>query len=359
MDPSMQQSLLESPEMNMITGQTQKVQYTIQQPQQQQQFQMQSPTIDHFSPTSTSVTGTESVEFPPHSNVSMSSGLLNDDAMLDIDDSSLADFLQDIMTRGSPNFPQDPGSMDMISQTAGSWDVFNFATESSLEFNDMDLGWISSQNHQTTMLNYNVIPDLDEPLDSGQQTPDVRSSINLGAEAFQKSLWNWLPGQREHAWMELPNLSLPHKDMEGLEKRITSDIIEPQLEQSSRDAILAMVLKTNSQENGISAFVTSFPSAQLLNSFMHLFFRSELSKTDSWIHLPTFRPRTQRPEFNGIVVAAGAIVSSVPTGNNPIPCDLLVSHSSFPVRKLGFAIQETVRLALPNIVSIWDIMNRI
>jgi hypothetical protein len=302
--------------MHMMAGQDQTDQYTNQ--QQQQNFPMRIPITDGFSSTPTSLTGTESAECPPHSNISMSSGPLNDDAMLDLDDSSLAEFLQDIMNRGSPNFPKDPNSIDFIPQADGSWDVFNFGNESNLEFNDMDLGWITSQNYHTTMFNYNMIPDFNDiPLDSGQQTPDVRSSINLGAEAFQKSLWNWLPGQREHGWMELPNLSLPHKDMEGLEKRVTPDIIDHQVEQSSRDAILAMVLNTNSQESGIPAFITSFPSAQLLNSLMHLFFRSEVLKTDSWIHLPTFRPRTQRPEFNGIVIAAGAILSSVPTGNYP------------------------------------------
>jgi hypothetical protein len=154
-------------------------------------------------------------------------------------------------------------------------------------------------------------------VDKGQETPDVQSSISLGAEAFSKSLWNWLPGQREHGWMELSNLSLPHHEIEGLENRPTPNMIDHHLEQSSRDAILAMVLNANAQESGIAKVVTSFPSAQLLNSLMHLFFRSEVLKTDSWIHLPTFHPRSQRPEFNGIVVASGAILSPVPTGTFP------------------------------------------
>jgi len=138
--------------------------------------------------------------------------------------------------------------------------------------------------------------------------------------------------------------------MEGFENRASPDIIDHQLEQSSRDDILAMVLSTNSQQNGASRVITSFPSTQLLNSLMHLFLRSETTKTDSFIHLPTFRPRTQRPEFNGIIIAAGAILSSVPTGMTPFSC-LLVGTLTLLVRKLGFAIQETVRLAIPAIVS--------
>jgi hypothetical protein len=274
---------------------------------------------NNFSLTPVSLPRTEAAEGPAHSSISMSSGHLNEDPMLDLDDSSLAEFLQEIMTRGSPNFSQDATSMDFIPQSDGSWDVLNFGIDSSLEFNDMDLGWITSQNNQAAMFNYNTIPDVDDPpLDRGQQTPDVQSSINLGAEAFQKSLWNWLPSQREHGYLEIPNLSLPHKDMEGLENRAGPDIIDHQLEQSSRDAILAMVLNTHSQRSGILRVITSFPSAQLLNSLMHFFLISEAAKTDSWIHLPTFRPRTQIPEFNGIVIAAGAILSAVPTGIFPL-----------------------------------------
>ncbi|KAE9366284.1 hypothetical protein N431DRAFT_419464 [Stipitochalara longipes BDJ] len=293
---------------------------------QQQPFPMLPGTSD-FSSTPGSFT--ESAGRPSSAGFTIP----DEDPMIGIDDSSLAEFLQDIMTRGSPNYSKDNPSMDMIPQDS-SWDVLNFGIDSSLDFNDMDLGWITSHN-QTSAFNYNMLSDLnDPPLDQGQETPDVQPSISLGAEAFRKSLWTWLPGQLEHAFMEVSNLSLTSKDMEGLESRGSPDIIDHQLEQSSRDDILAMVLSMNSQHSGISRVITSFPSTQLLNRLMHLFLKSEATKMHSWIHLPTFRPRTQGPEFNGIVIASGAILSAVPT-----------------VRKLGLAIQETVRLALPSSIE--------
>jgi len=272
-----------------------------------------------FLPTPASISILDPADFPVDSGISTSSLPSNDDTMLDIDDdSNLAEFLRDIMAHGSPNTSENSVPIDFNPQTYSSWDVFNFGMESSLEFNDMDLGWISSQNNQASAMNRSMVFDnIDPALDRGQKTPDVQISINLGAEAFSKSLWNWLPGQCEHGWMELGNLSLPYKDIEGLENRSTPDLLDNRLEQSSRDAILAMVLSTSGQESGIARAITSFPSAQLLNSFIHLFFRSEVSKADSWIHLPTFHPRTQRPELNGILVAAGAILSTVPTGNYP------------------------------------------
>jgi hypothetical protein len=286
---------------------------------QQEDFAMSAGTDNFLTPSSL----TESAEGQSQSQMSIS----NEDPILDIDDSSLAEFLENIMTRGSPNYSKNSAAMDLVPQDS-SWDVLNFGIDSSLDFNDMDLGWISSHN-QTSMLNYNMIPDYnDMPLDHGQQTPDVQPSITMGAEAFRKSLWNWLPGQREHAFMEVSNLSLSHKDMEGLEHRASPDIIDYQLEQSSRDDILAMVLSTNSQQSGVPRVITSFPSTQLLNSLMHFFLRSEVAKTDSWIHLPTFCPRTQRPEFNAIVIAAGAILSSVPTGFDNA-CNSVALHTNF------------------------------
>lgn len=291
----------------------------------QEDFATGAGTDNFLTPSSL----TESAEVQSQSANSMS----NEDAILDIDDSSLAEFLQDIMTRGSPNYSKDNTAMDLVPQDS-SWDVLNFGIDSSLDFNDMDLGWISSHN-QTTILNYNIMPDYDDlPLDHGQQTPDVQPSINMGAEAFRKSLWNWLPAQREHAFMEVSNLSLSHKDMEGLEHRTSPDIVDHQLEQSSRDDILAMVLSTNSQQSGVSRVITSFPSTQLLNSLMHYFLRSEIAKTDSWIHVPTFRPRTQRPELNAIVIAAGAVLSPVPASmiHSPHPYLHLLNLTSKKTR---------------------------
>ena len=252
--------------------------------------------------------------------------------MLDMDDSSLAEFLRDVMMPASPNSLVGPNALEFIPQ-AYERDVFNFGMESSLDFNDLDIGWMNSQNSRTPMWNYNVPPEQEDRLDRGQETPDVRSGINAGAEAFQKSLWRWKPVQQEHAHSEQVNLSLPYKDMQNLETRLAPDILDQRIEATSRDRILAMLLSTCDPAN-VSRVVTSFPSADLLDSLMHLFFRTELSRTDTWIHLPTFRPQVQRPELNGMVVAAGAVLSAVPT-----------------VRKLGFAIQEAVRLAIPQIVG--------
>jgi hypothetical protein len=260
-------------------------------------------------------------------------------AMLDIDDSSLADFLRDVMMPTSPNSLVAAGthSLDYIQQGYYSGrDVFNFGMESSLDFNDIDFGWmISSQNARQPAWNYGAAPELErERPVRDTRTPDVSTGISAGAEAFRKSIWQWKPVQQDHAHAEQVNLSLPYKDMQSLAPRHGPDVLDQTLEQTSRDKILAMLLSGCNPSN-VSRVVASFPSAELLDSLMHSFFRSEIHRTDSWIHLPTFRVQSQRPEFTGIVVAAGAVLSGVPA-----------------LRKLGFAIQEAVRPAIPKIVSL-------
>jgi hypothetical protein len=258
-------------------------------------------------------------------------------AMLDIDDSSLADFLSNVMMPTSPDSlaAAAPHSLDFIQQSyyAGR-DVFNFGMESSLDFNEIDFGWITSQNARLPAWNYGAAPEAEQALPLREtRTPDVTSGISAGAEAFQKSIWRWEPVQQDHAHAEQVNLSLSYKDMQTLEPQHGPDVLNQTLEQTSRDKILAMLL-SGCKPSNTSRVVASFPSAELLDSLMHSFFRSEVHRTDSWIHLPTFSVQSQRPELNGIVVAAGAVLSGVPA-----------------LRKLGFAIQEAVRLAIPKIVS--------
>ena len=249
----------------------------------------------------------------------------------DVDDSSLADFLKDIMQAS-------PGVGDPTVWTPR--DVLNFGVD-TLNFSEnfdfcLPIVPVPGQlaNYQVEKPNLATYPtgDLQGPA-SGTRTPDVRNSINLGTQAFKKSLWQWTPAQQDHGYAEQLNLSLPYQNIDSPEIRLAADVhlVDQRLEQSSRDKILAMILST-CEPQMFSRVVSSFPSAELLDNIMHQFFSYQLSQTNSWIHLPTFRPNEQMPELIAAIVAAGAVLSTVPV-----------------VRKLGFAIQEAVRLAIPKI----------
>lgn len=258
----------------------------------------------------------------------------SNDSILDFDDSSLAEFLRDVMMPPSPNSLVETSAAGFLPQNYyGGRDVFNFGMDSSLDFNDLDFNWIDSQQYRQPQLWASVPANVDDMRIASQETPDLSSGTTAGAEAFQRSVWRYKPGPHNHACAEQVHLSVPYKDMQHLEVRLPPDLLGHRIEQTARDKILAMVLGTCERANA-SQVVTSFPSADFLDSLMHNFFRSELSREDSWIHIPTFRPQANRAEWNAMVVAAGAVLSSVPT-----------------VRKLGYAIQEAVRMTVPAIVK--------
>jgi hypothetical protein len=244
----------------------------------------------------------------------------------DIDDSSLANFL-DVMAPTSPNSLTATGSHSMDFFIGR--DVFKFGMESSLDFDENDCGWISSQNARQPVLNYNTAPELErERLVRDNRTPDMSACMSAGAEAFAKSLWKWpLAYQDAHA----EHVNPPSPDIQSLEPRYGPDILDQTLDQTTRDRILAILLNGCKPSN-LLRVVTCFPSTGLLDALMHSFFRSEVHRTNSWIHLPTISLHNSRPELISIIIAAGAILETSPA-----------------IRKFGYAIQEAIRLAIPAI----------
>jgi hypothetical protein len=263
----------------------------------------------------------------------MSTTSYREDHLMDLDEPSLADFLTDIM-HTSPAAASRPHFADPTSNHAPR-DVLNFGMNSTFEFSGIDFGLPPLQQtleaEKTPYIS--DVPVGEQHPGSGTRTPDVRDSINLGTQAFRKSLWQFIPSKEDHGYAEQLYLSLPYKDIDSPEIRLAANVSlsNQRLDQTTRDRILAMVLST-CEPPVVPYVVSSFPSAELLDNLMHQFFSFELSPTDSWIHLPTFRPNGQRPELTGIIVAAGAVLSTVPV-----------------VRRLGFALQESVRLAIPKI----------
>lgn len=253
-------------------------------------------------------------------------------SIMGLDDLSLSEFLRDIMIPGNTTHFQEP-PISTVPQPYASRDVFDFGIDTSLDFNDVDIDWITNLNSQAPLSSFHLPHDYrDQPLHPGQQTPNMSNSFNLGAKAFQNSLWRWAPARRDNAYEAQEHLLLPENDAAQLDLNLLAEAPEKCLEHTSRDHILAMLLGTCNPAN-ISLVVSSFPSTQVLSSLMHFHFKKQATTTDSWLHFPSFSPNNQRPELNAIVIAAGAVASSIPT-----------------VRKLGYAIQEAVRLAIPKAV---------
>lgn len=171
---------------------------------------------------------------------------------------------------------------------------------------------------------------------SGTRTPNIRNSINLGAQTFKDSLWQWTPAQHDHGYAEQLKISLPPGvDVPKTCLAFGAERVQPCVSQTSRGRIIAMILGT-CQQHSFSRVVSSFPSADLLTKLLHNFMDFHSRMSDYWSHLPRIQPDQFRPELLAIMIASGAVLSGVQA-----------------IRKLGSALQEAVRLAIPKLVRIF------
>ncbi|GAB7355625.1 hypothetical protein MBLNU459_g6348t1 [Dothideomycetes sp. NU459] len=214
-------------------------------------------------------------------------------------------------------------------------DVLDYGIDTNFDLNDFDFGMLNSYNLASwapPMPQAQPPPVTQQPVTEDSSYPPSRSDetqhldVNrLSIEAFQRSIWRWTPGQSDRAHCAQDDLSVP-SDM-GV--NMVQGPCEERLAQPARDKIMGMLFAT-CEQSSIAAIISHFPSAELLDNLMQHFLRAHMTHPSSWIHIPTFRPSTTRPELLTMIVACGAAIHSVPA-----------------VRKLGFALDEAVRLALP------------
>lgn len=262
---------------------------------------------------------------------------LEPDPLLDFENSSFADFLRDIMMPLSPSAGMGPFGGDSNDQSSTTRDVLNFGVYTAWDLPIFEPSFPLQVIDEDPQISH--YPRLEGQVvrnsASGTRTPDIRNSINLGAQAFKDSLWRWIPGQQDHGYAEQLNLSLPpDADLSRIRLAFGGELVQPRISQTSRDRILGMVLST-CQQNSFARVVSSFPSADLLTRLLHNFIDFHSRLADCWIHLPTIQRDQSKPELLAIMVASGAVLSGVQV-----------------IRKLGFALQEAVRLAVPKLVSV-------
>ncbi|KAL2784905.1 hypothetical protein BJX66DRAFT_343579 [Aspergillus keveii] len=191
------------------------------------------------------------------------------------------------------------------------------------DLTEVDFGLIDFYNSKGSV--NPVLQPAEDPHDR-----DADSGIALGAEAYQRSsLSAWQPAREDHAFADQGDLSVP-KSMDSPEASVRSErqILSERLSPGTRDLIFGMVLQTSQRAN-LARIMKSFPSTELLDSLIQDFFARQSEQVDSWIHGPTFHLNEESPDMVGIIAAAGAVKSPIPT-----------------IRKLGFALMEVVRLQM-------------
>jgi hypothetical protein len=225
-----------------------------------------------------------------------------------------SDFLRDVL------YDQSLGDTHRLAEPQGLA-VLNFCDDANLELKDVDFGLLNHWNVEGAM----GVPNMP------QQQPD--EAVNISAirsrlvKIWTESPWRWNPRKSDTGYTEQPNMSLPSIDANVQDGGRKADrVIKDKLHSSSRDKILAIIL-SRCRENSVRAKVaSSFPSAEVMDSWIHIFLASHLCQVSAWIHYGSFLLNEQSPEWLAIAASAGAVHTPLPT-----------------LRRFGFALQEAVR----------------
>ncbi|KAL8850432.1 MAG: hypothetical protein Q9198_011105, partial [Flavoplaca austrocitrina] len=239
------------------------------------------------------------------------------------------DFLREAQGIAHSSTPMD----DLIDTEAFSGDVLDFGVDFDFDpsrFFDCELQILCGDQQRLPVGNVHST-ELDSSR-SGTATPGLKGKLNIGASAraFKESLWLWTPGEGDHAALEQGNLSLPWNSTSTDDRNVSEPPpVNQRVNSFARGRVLAMVLRTC--ESAIySHVVSNFPSAELLTKLIHNFITFHSRSELPFIHPATIEVNKERPEFLSGMIAYGATISQDPE-----------------IRKLGYAIQEAVRVALP------------
>ncbi|KAK3983920.1 zinc finger protein klf1 [Cladorrhinum sp. PSN332] len=239
----------------------------------------------------------------------------------DITKLPFSDFLRDVLYEGnSARAAEVPGLA-----------VLDFCDDVNLDFKDFDFTLLNNWNFDVTQSNM-----LDPGLGSADTSagsnsnPEMDSMRSALVKIWTESPWRWVPQRTDSAYIEQSNLPLPSKDSQGA-RVMTDRVVKDTLHASCRDQILAIVLSTCRENSMVNRVASSFPSAEMMDSWIHVFLAAHLCQVSSWIHHGTFSLNKQSPEWLAIATAAGVALAPVAT-----------------LRRFGFALQEAVRITIPS-----------
>lgn len=143
----------------------------------------------------------------------------------------------------------------------------------------------------------------------------------------------WTPSLRQHAFSEQSNIAIQNTGISltspSAQPGEEEVVLQEKIGQATRDKILQLVIETSQSKVSIPAF----PSHEVLDTLMKIGITKRV-KTDSWLHLGTFRCGQSRPELLTALVAAGCVCVGV-----------------IEISKMGLLFQEIVRLSLDSLVS--------
>lgn len=236
-----------------------------------------------------------------------------------LDQDPFFDFLRDVLYEK----PHDPSKLPSSQGLA----PLNFCDNANLELTDIDFGLLD---------HWNLDGFADGTLPVQEVGPYSATSADISqmrqklVQAWTESPWRWDPKSHDSAYREQGFLPVSATDACNAQIQMSGKglqrVVAQTLEQPGRDQVLAIVLSTCRQNATANRVISSFPTAEVMDTLVHVFLAAQACQADEWIHFPTFKLNDQWPEWIAMAASMGAALTSMPT-----------------LRKFGFAVQEAVR----------------
>lgn len=231
-------------------------------------------------------------------------------------------FLQSIMYQ--------PGMEPQSTDESQGLAVLDLGVHSNLDLNDIDFDLLGYWNADVATDSNSMVQTFTPKSDDSMDLTEMRQNL---VKVWTDSPWRWHPATSDGSYTEMRNLPVSSSDdtttLRERRKRLGRTVPD-KLEPAARDGAMAVVLKTCDDPEMMARVASSFPSVEMMDSLIHIFLASHFCQTPPYVHPATFNLNTRWPDWVAIAAASGAILTPVPT-----------------LRKWGFAIQEAVRLILP------------
>lgn len=245
--------------------------------------------------------------------------------LMELSNTPFFDFLRDVLY-------QQPVDLSRTHESQGPA-VLDFCDDMDMDLTDMDFGLLDHWNLDLNDGSAMVTPAMaSQTTQNSTEMSQMRQNL---ANVWGELPWKWEPTNKDNAYTEQGNLPISSKDISNAQfqetKRQLERVVDQKLNLSSRDQILAIVLKTCRDASTASRVAASFPTVDVMDTMAQAFLAAHVRQVSTWIHYPTLKLNAVWPEWIGNAVAAGAVLMPAPT-----------------LRKFGFAVQEAVRITIPS-----------
>lgn len=239
---------------------------------------------------------------------------------MDFNNIPFFEFLRDVLYQQPLDLPRPTESQGPA--------VLDFCDNMDMDLTEMDFGLLDHWNLDLEGGGALITPALvgQNPQNSAEMSQMRQNLANVWGELP----WKWEPTAKDSGYTEQGNLPISAKDLSNAQfqetKKNLERVVDQKLNLSSRDQILAIILKTCRDPSTAGRVAASFPTVDVMDTMMQVFLAAHIRQVSTWIHFPTLKLNSLWPEWVGNAVAAGAVLMPAPT-----------------LRKFGFAIQEAVR----------------